>query len=207
MQEYSIVTFSSGELTPKSMGRIDSKTYLNGCETLKNNIVIPQGGVTRRPGTYYLDTLMAGTRLIEFEGLDGVGYVLAFHNLKLDVYLNGVEIAHSDITAYWTTEQIKEMQFAIDGNTMYIVHKDVKPYILTYTPATVTFAFTAYTHDAFDSSWDIHGHSLSDTDYMPSAVTFYEGRVIFAASNTFPTHMWGSDVKDFATFKVDLSNP
>jgi len=198
MQEYSLVSFSNGEITPKAMGRIDSPAYMNGCETLRNFIVMPQGAATRRPGSYMLDTMTSGTRLIEFEGTDGKGYVLAFHNLKMDVYYHGSEIASSDITAYWTTEQIKTIQFAIDGDEMYITHPEVAPYILTYDSSGPTFSFAAYvTSVGYPTGWD---GNKPETD-QPVGITFYEGRAIFLGGDSFPKHMWGSNVKKNTTFE------
>jgi len=49
-------SFSAGVLDPRLAGRIDLKAYYNGAETLANAVCIPQGGVSRRPGTEYIDT-------------------------------------------------------------------------------------------------------------------------------------------------------
>lgn len=47
-------SFSSGELMPQLRARIDIKHYYNGGERMRNVIVLPQGGVRRRPGLKYL---------------------------------------------------------------------------------------------------------------------------------------------------------
>ncbi|MCD6396967.1 MAG: hypothetical protein J7L71_05465, partial [Spirochaetaceae bacterium] len=74
MQDYQISSFSSGELTPRANGRIDSPTFLSGAKKILNGIVLPQGGVTRRPGSEKIAQVSG--RLIEFEGNDEVGYLL-----------------------------------------------------------------------------------------------------------------------------------
>jgi len=48
-------SFSAGVLDPKAAARIDLKAYYNGAEKLDNAICIPFGGVSRRPGTKYID--------------------------------------------------------------------------------------------------------------------------------------------------------
>ena len=77
----SIVTnFQAGELSPRLEGRIDLQKYSAGAQTLQNMLVFPQGGITRRPGTYYAGSSKSGgkVRLINFEFSDEQAYVLEF---------------------------------------------------------------------------------------------------------------------------------
>ncbi len=53
MAEVLQTNFVSGELDPKAFGRIDIKQYFQGAESLRNYLVLPQGGATRRPGLEY----------------------------------------------------------------------------------------------------------------------------------------------------------
>ena len=48
-----VTNFRAGELSPRLEGRIDLEKYNEGAQTLQNMLVFPQGGTTRRPGTYY----------------------------------------------------------------------------------------------------------------------------------------------------------
>ncbi len=50
-------SFSAGVLDPRLAARIDVQAYYNGAESLDNAVCIPHGGVARRPGTKYLDTI------------------------------------------------------------------------------------------------------------------------------------------------------
>lgn len=43
--------FSSGELSPRLLGRSDIERYQDGVETLENFHVLTQGGIARRRGT------------------------------------------------------------------------------------------------------------------------------------------------------------
>ena len=43
-------SFTSGEISPLLHARVDLARYMTGLAELKNFIVLPQGGVTRRPG-------------------------------------------------------------------------------------------------------------------------------------------------------------
>ena len=86
-----ITNFRAGEISPRLEGRIDLQKYNEAVKDLSNMIVFPQGGVTRRPGTYYAGTTKDGgqVRLINFEFSDTQAYVLEFGNLYVRIYKDG----------------------------------------------------------------------------------------------------------------------
>jgi hypothetical protein len=98
-----ITNFRAGEISPRLEGRIDLQKYNEAVKELENMIVFPQGGITRRPGTYYAGTTKDGgqVRLINFEFSDTQAYVLEFGNLYIRIYKDGglVTAATTAITA------------------------------------------------------------------------------------------------------------
>ena len=86
-----ITNFRAGEISPRLEGRIDLQKYNEAVKELENMIVFPQGGVTRRPGTYYAGTTKDGgqVRLINFEFSDTQAYVLEFGNNYIRIYKDG----------------------------------------------------------------------------------------------------------------------
>ena len=46
----------SGELSPLIKGRVDIDQYYNGMQTAENVVIVPQGGLKRRPGTQHVAT-------------------------------------------------------------------------------------------------------------------------------------------------------
>jgi hypothetical protein len=96
--------FSSGELNPLMRFRSDTGAYQNGAARLRNIALLNTGGVTRRPGTTYLATLPARSRLVSFDFDDNERYIFALSNAKLTVYdVNGALIATVTSGATWTT--------------------------------------------------------------------------------------------------------
>ena len=51
-------SFASGELSPLLLGRTDLDQYYKGAQTAENVVIIPQGGVKRRPGTQFVESLV-----------------------------------------------------------------------------------------------------------------------------------------------------
>jgi len=50
--------FVSGELSPLLKGRIDINQYYQAAETADNVVIVPQGGLRRRPGTALIDEIV-----------------------------------------------------------------------------------------------------------------------------------------------------
>ena len=77
-------SFANGEISPLIYGRPDLSQYANSVRRLENFIVTPQGAITRRPGTYFVNEVKDSTkttRLIGFQFSTIQGYVLEFgHN-------------------------------------------------------------------------------------------------------------------------------
>lgn len=85
-------SFSSGELSPLMKGRTALAQYSNGCETLLNMVVLPQGGLTKRPGTRFIREVANSantTILIPFIVGAEQSYILEFGNQYIRFYRNG----------------------------------------------------------------------------------------------------------------------
>ena len=52
--------FVSGELSPLLKGRIDINQYYQAAETADNVVIVPQGGLRRRPGTEFIGETVGG---------------------------------------------------------------------------------------------------------------------------------------------------
>ena len=136
-------TFSAGELDPNMSSRIDSETYYEGAETLRNWQMLEQGGLMRRPGTTYLATLGADTRLIPFTYSTGDEYLFAFQNTVLKVYNKTGTLLTTLTSCPWTTAMLRELNFAQYADTMFVVHQDILMQRITRTGSS-TFTRTDF---------------------------------------------------------------
>ena len=90
--------FSSGEVSPKITGRIDTKIYSNGVATLENMIVLPQGGLTRRGGSEYGDWTRRNSsqsRLIPFRYSDTDAFQAEVGDYYIRILRNFVPVLNS----------------------------------------------------------------------------------------------------------------
>ena len=81
--------FTAGELSPQLHARTDFAKLAQGAERLKNMVVRPHGGASRRPGSYYItDTINQDARswLYPFTFSNEQAYVLEFAPFTLRAF-------------------------------------------------------------------------------------------------------------------------
>ncbi len=144
--------FTAGEVSSRLLGRGDLRAYENGGLTLKNVFIHPTGGVTRRYGTDYIDTVDGNGRLISFEFNTEQTYLLVLTALKIEVYKN--DALMTTITTSYTTDQVKKLSWTQSADTLILCHPDVPPQLVTR---------------ASDTSW-----SIDDLEfYQTSGITYH----------------------------------
>lgn len=87
--------FTAGEISPRLEGRVSIDKYREGLSDLTNMVVMPHGGVTRRPGTEFLGEVKDSsvkTRLIPFQFKTSDTYILEFGDQVMRVYRNGLQV-------------------------------------------------------------------------------------------------------------------
>lgn len=127
--------FTAGEISPELMGRSDLKLYQNGAKTLENVFVQPTGGIIRRHGLRYIDTLaIPEARLIPFEK-NGVSYLLVLLNASMRIYDSDGTFITSLVTP-WSTAQNAKVVWAQGPDSLLLIHPDVHPLTLSLTGST-----------------------------------------------------------------------
>ena len=157
--------FTSGELDPLVRARVDIASYNNALETAQNVICQPQGGVTRRPGTKFINALTGspanGVRLVPFEFSVSDSYMLCFTNDTMFVYKNKA-LVHTESGTNLTSALLANMCWTQSADTLIVVHEDLSPRKIVrgasdtdWTVSTIVFDSVpkhAYTIVIFDTS-------------------------------------------------------
>ena len=131
--------FTSGEVSPQMYGRVDAAKYQNGAAMLRNFIVRPQGGITRRSGTQYAATAQytSYTRLIPFTASVASSYVLEFGNLYIRFYFNGALVVNAttsnpvQVTSPYYSQDLDQIVVTQSADVMFITHPNYPPQVLT----------------------------------------------------------------------------
>lgn len=101
-----LLSFNSGEWTPKLEGRVDLPKYKASCRTLENAIADKYGYVARRPGMRYIGNASAdiGAQQTKFVGTNGDEFILVFYLDKLTFLKDGTVYKYPDAAAStWST--------------------------------------------------------------------------------------------------------
>ena len=118
-------SFTAGELDPLLRGRLDLKAQEDGAAKLRNVVVHPSGGVSRRPGLRLIAALPGALRLVSFEGAGG-GELVAFGPYRLDILRDGVLVQTIGDTL-WGPAEIPEISAARWDDRLLLCHPAVPP--------------------------------------------------------------------------------
>lgn len=125
---------NGGEISPLLRGRVDQQRYSTGTREMLNFVPMPQGGVTRRPGTRYLGDALGGTgRLIPFVFSATQGRMLEFGDHELGVWLpDGTLVADESGTpkvfeSPFAAADLRDLRYAQSADVIYFAHPSYAP--------------------------------------------------------------------------------
>lgn len=214
--------FTSGELSPLIKARVDLDRYKNGCLSLLNMYILPQGPAVRRPGTIFkgdLQTYATGDgfatitkcREVPFIFSAEQAYALLFlHDGTNDwiyfVYGDGLlEDPSVPGTPYCVTISssynfdIENFDYAQSKDYLYLAYSANKTLQLTRSGHTTwAVSVSAYTVPQSDGATD----DWSNTIGWPEKVSFFEQRLVFGGSAAHPQRIWFSEAGDYDNFTL-----
>ena len=122
-----------GELSPDMWARIDNEMYYAGVAKAQNVVIMPHGGLRRRPGlTKAADSLLSGDgKLFAFEFSTIQDYVIHLAPGEFSVYRDGaLQVTVTDGVPYLTVEECKEVDVIQSGDIMVLTHPDYAPRLI-----------------------------------------------------------------------------
>jgi len=191
--------FTTGEIDPLLTSRIDINQYYNGLDKARNVLIQPQGGVVRRPGLEYVDTIPSaanpqnGCRLVPFEFSTSQSYMLLFVNNRMYIYKNKVLVTNINASGndYLTTtissSYITFMDYAQSADTLIVVHEDMQPKQITRGASDSTWTISDITFEyipqyAFTLSTTSGAHNLTPSE-VDGNITISTSGGTFSASD------------------------
>lgn len=156
-------------------GRIDAAQYHAGLAECLNCIPLVQGGVTKRPGTDYIGGVKHSankTRLVSFVYSTVQAYIIEFGDLYIRFYKEDGQILNTgvpvEVSTPYLTADLFDLRFIQDADTLWILHENYHPMILTRTS---------------HISWQLLGFVEEDGPYMDVNTT--------AANTMTPSNLTG----------------
>ena len=187
-----ITNFSSGELNPLLATRTDVPSYFQGAKSCKNFALLAEGGLMRRPGTTYLATLPAESRIIPFVFSDDEVAIIVLSNNRMDVYNTSGSALTSNYTtnANWTTAQLFELNFAQFGDSIFVTHRD-NPTRRIFRSSASSFVIYQFDFEAGSGGYPRYEpyYKFADLDTTISTSGTTGSVTVTASANTF-TSAW-----------------
>lgn len=214
-------TFTLGELDPRLLARVNFEGYYKGGRKLRNCVVIPQGGIKQKPGTYFTDIATNRTSGFyitdETQVLflvysysseksylivvrpDGAGVPGPTDNVAIDIYLNGTLVAtlQNGDGVPWEVSQIDDMRYIRDDDRVLLLHHDTRPYQLVRGANDATWTISAQPivfFPTFDFSYKDGGTAIytgSTVTFTPSGTTGAGITVTCANATPFTSNHYG----------------
>jgi len=126
--------FSTGELSPLMYARADYDGYYKGARSLKNVLVLPQGGATRRFGTRLISKdLPSGNVKVKLLVDEEDYYLFIFSDKLITVYKN--DVLEGTLVSSYGEDIVKELSMEQKDSTLVITHQSFKPNELNQTDA------------------------------------------------------------------------
>lgn len=127
-------SFTAGEVDPRLDARVDVTRYYSGASRLRNVLVLPQGGVQRRPGLRHVADLPAaaasGVRLIPFAFSAAQTFLVAVYAAGFTVFRADGSVAFTASGQPWTAAIADQVNWAQSADTLLLFHHDLPPHRL-----------------------------------------------------------------------------
>lgn len=188
--------FVRGKLDKSLRGRSSLSVFTSGGEVFRNVLSDLKGTMFFRNGFQFVDDFGEDAVCHEFVFNDDQQYKMLFTDTTIHFYTFAPGGTFGELldggspftlTNPWTLAQSRKLDFAQNGDTMYIVSPDTLPRKLVRTSAT-TFTISTYTTT---------GETFGSTIGFPGAVEFFEGRLWYAKFSDEPITLIGSETGDF----------
>ena len=122
--------FTAGEVAEHLLGRSDLAAYHNGARRLRNCVILPTGGVRRRPGSRRLSEIGTPARLIPFEFNTEQTYLLVLTHYEMAVYRDGA-LLDAGIVTPWPNQDLPHLSWTQSADTLLIVTPNRYPHRVT----------------------------------------------------------------------------
>jgi hypothetical protein len=205
-------SFTAGELDPRLDARIEVARYYSGASVLRNVMVLPQGGLTRRPGFRHVASLPAGAvdgvRLVPFAFSAAQTFLIALYAGAFSVYrgFDGALLAAG--TWPGTAAIAAELNWAQSADTLLLFHHDLPPHEIKRGATDSIWTSTAATFSNIPTHNFGAGAEavMSATRGWPECGTWHQGRLWLAGLKSRPTTLLASQAGAFTNFQTGTND-
>lgn len=204
--------FSSGELSPRLLARVDLDQYSSGCKTMLNAYPLAHGGAKRRQGSVYVGEVFDSTepaKFIPFVFSKDISYIAVINGGRIEFIKDGAFILNAGpryyISSPYTASELTDIRFTQLGIDVYITHPNHPPKILTATGDTAwTLTDVPFIYNAITDYW----YENSDVEFkiIGGTTTFAVGDTFSWLNPSTTAIAGGSNVGNGIVFGIEYSS-
>lgn len=149
MAKYSVIknNFSSGELSPLLSTRTDVAQYSNGARELTNVIPLIEGGIKKRPGTFFINIFNGAIRLIPFVSTSSDAFLIIMKVNEAVIYNPKTKSIVKTLATPYNLAAIPDLHFVHTRYVMYFTHQDYPIQILECSEDFTNWVFNPMSFD------------------------------------------------------------
>jgi len=193
-QEFLQSNMTAGELTPELHARTDISKYANGVADATNMIILPYGGLRRRPGMSKIayPKKSEEVRIVPFVFNQEQDYLIVMTALAIDILKDGV-LQSTEVTPY-TLAELFEVEVIQSADTMIFTHQNHAPQSLQRQGSDTSWLFSAITFDelpyynfgtSITEKYINHGGNQTVTVEVDEVILNRDGNAINGANHTY----------------------
>ncbi len=137
---------TAGEFSPLLHSRIDVEKYFQGVAEATNMVIMPHGGMRRRPGLSKTQDTNVGSegRMAKFIFNTTQAYIVLFRPGIIDIFRDGIRVKQITGSPYTTLDMCNDLDAIQSADTMFITHPDVSPRNLLRGATDADWTFQVY---------------------------------------------------------------
>lgn len=201
-------SFTAGELDPRLDARIEVARYYAGAAALSNVLVLPQGGVRRRPGLRHVADLpeaaASGLRLVPFAFSVAQTFVVALHAGGFTVFRADGSQVFAAAGQPWNATVADQANWAQSADTLILFHHDLPPHRIQRAGADTVWSSAPLalsnvpSHDYGGGAESV----ISAARGWPECGVFYQGRLWLGGLKSRPATLLASKAGSYFDFAL-----
>lgn len=201
-------SFTAGEIDPRLDARIEVARYYSAAAALTNVLVLPQGGVRRRPGLRHVANLPAaaasGLRLIPFAFSVAQTFVIAVYAAGFSVFRSDGSQVFDATGQPWTATIADQVNWAQSADTLLLFHDDLPPHRILRAGSDTNWTSAPLTlnnipqHDYGSGPEPV----ISAARGWPECGVFHQGRLWLGGLKSRPATLLASKAGEYFNFDL-----
>ena len=185
---------TGGELAPELHARIDIEKYATSVADAENVIIVPQGGLRRRPGLSKITdgTVGEDARLEPFVFNKTQQYLIVFRAGFIDVLRDGTAVKTGLVSPFTTMTDVDELDVIQSADTVIITHEDYAPQKLVrgatdadWTISAIDLEIPLFNYAGINYLYENRGDSQTVNIKIDDIVWNYDGDATNGTNNNF----------------------